>query len=82
MIYDPYLVITDAKGIYAFQSLTRERWTRGASIVALHPNMEMFKIKLSYEEANIIRFLISKHLYRFAAYNVTRIRLQRGDFVE
>lgn len=79
---NPYLVITDSKGLYAFQPLTRERWTRGQSIVVMHANMEMFKIKLSYEEANIIRFLISNHLYRFAAYNVTRIRLKRGDFVE
>ena len=81
-LQSPYLIITDAKGVYAFQLLTRERWTRALSIVALHPNMELFKMVLTEEEANNIKFVIKKKLYMAAAYFITKIRLKRGDFVE
>ena len=79
---DPYLVMTDGKGVLAFQPLTRDHWEKCTVLAALSNTRELFKIKLTYQEANSTRFLLKKHFYRAAAYHLTRIRLERGDFVE
>jgi hypothetical protein len=78
----PYLVITSPNGIMAFGPLNRSFLTKAEFMMTMHRNRELFKIVLTDDEANIIKNLINKKLFMLAAYNVTLIRLKRGDFVE
>jgi hypothetical protein len=78
----PYLIVTHSTGIFAFQTPTRERVEKLDAIVKRHDNMEMFKMVMSDNEANIVKWAIKQKKFMYAAYYITKLRLQRGDFVE
>jgi hypothetical protein len=75
-----FLVMTDPKGIYAFQPFTRERWDKAKAIADLHKNKELFKMIFTDQEEHFIKWMINQKKFMAAAYYITRIRLQRGDY--
>lgn len=76
--YDVYLVMIDSKGVAAFQPFTKDRLAYLESLPKAKDTM-LFKIKLSREELYAIKWMLKTDKFMAAAYELTAIRVKRGD---
>ena len=77
-----YIVLIDSKGVLAFQPFTRERYEKLNAIYSkrkVASSALLFKIRLTYDESQITKLMLSKSKFLVAAKYLVDLKNKQGE---